>query len=761
MPFQSKILKKLKPFIQIWRFQKIPVKWTLYNTRRKILNKRNFWQTRIGFFTLLMLCFWAKYMFASYFNFKLGLSDPYQHFIIWFTPLGSGIILLSIGLYFSKPIISYIAMLVLDILNTILLFANVIYYRQFNDFLTFKTVQNTGKVSQGLGKSTVALLQPSDILLWIDIIVIIILLVIHVIKIDPRKYGLKRPFAVTSFGVFILTLNMMLAETSRPRLLRNTFDRSYVVKYLGIDTYSVYDIAKSAQSNQIKKNANADDINKILAFVRKNYTSPNPKYFGKAKGKNVIVIHLESFQQFLIGLKVNGQEVTPFLNSIYHNKNTISFDNFYHQVGLGRTSDAENMLETGTFGISDGSLFSSLGSENTFQAAPQILRQKGYTSAVFHGNTGTFWNRNEVYKNLGYNYFFDSNYFSQNKEDKIGYGLKDKLLFSQSIKYLEQMQQPFYVKYLTVTNHIPFNMDEQDKDKNFTTTDTPNTTINNYFETAHYLDQSIKEFFDYLKKSGLDKNTMVVIYGDHYGVGSSDSETSALAPVLGIKSSQWNEYDNVQIQKVPFMIHMPGLKGKIDSTYGGEIDVLPTLLHLLGVNTKDYIQFGNDLLSAHRRQVVVFRNGTIVTPDYVIIGNKGIKGTIYDNHNGEKMTTFTDKQRQQIKELANYAKQLLHDSDLLNNRNLLRFYTPNGFIPVDPGQFNYSLNYQKMLQISKELSNKSTSLFSQHKSSKTNLYNTDAVESNRDEIDTVPDNILESKDKESDNSTKVQKEPAN
>lgn len=96
------------------------------------------------------------------------------------------------------------------------------------------------------------------------------------------------------------------------------------------------------------------------------------------------------FPTVLINLKVNGKEVTPFLNSLYKNKHTISFSNFYHQVGLGRTSDAENMLETGTYGISDGSLFTSLGSENTFQAAPQILRQDGYTSAVFHGNVGTF-----------------------------------------------------------------------------------------------------------------------------------------------------------------------------------------------------------------------------------------------------------------------------------------------------------------------------------------------------------------------------------
>ena len=241
--------------------------------------KRNFWQTRIGFLTILTLCFWAKYMYAAYFDFKLGLSDPYQHFIVWLTPLGTCIIILSLGLYFSKPLVSYIAMLVLDTINTILLFANVIYYRQFSDFLTSKTIQNTGKVSQGLGKSTVALLHPSDIFLWLDLIIIIILLIIKVIKIDPRKYGFKRPFAVSSFGVFMLTLNMFLAETSRPRLLRNTFDRSYVVKYLGLDTYSVYDLLKSAQSNQVKKNANAEDINQVLDFTKKHYAKANPDGF--------------------------------------------------------------------------------------------------------------------------------------------------------------------------------------------------------------------------------------------------------------------------------------------------------------------------------------------------------------------------------------------------------------------------------------------------------------------------------------------------
>ena len=678
----------------------------------------SFIQTRTGFLVLLVFWFWIKYIFAAYFDFNLGLSDPYQHVIMWLSPIGTAVILISIGFYIPKPIISYIAMLIMDFANTALLFANIIYYRQFTDFLTIKTMTNAGKVSQGLGKSTVALLHPTDILIWIDLIIIIILLVIHRIRI-------------------------FLAETSRPRLLRNTFDRSYVVKYLGIDTFTAYDGFKSAHNVQVTQNANASDLNEILNFTNKIHSAPSSAYFGVEKNKNVIVIHLESFQQFLINLKVNGKEVTPFLNSLYRNKHTLSFDNFYHQVGLGRTSDAENMLETSTYGISDGSLFTSLGSENTFQAAPQILRQDGYTSAVFHGNVGTFWNRNDVYKNMGYNYFFDKNYFSTQNKDNIGYGLKDKLLFAESIKYLEQMQQPFYAKFITVTNHIPFDLDKDDRDPNFKTTKTSDQTINNYFETAHYLDEAVHEFFNYLKASGLYKNSMIVIYGDHYGLSNSENET--LAPIINESADTWNTYNNVQMQKVPFMIHADNLKGKISHEIAGEIDVLPTLLHLLGISNKGYVQFGSDMLSPHRQDWIVFRNGTIVSSKYIIVGGKGIKGTVYNRINGRQIINFSPQEKKEITSLAKKAKDSLHYSDLLNNHNLLRFYTPTGFVPVDPTQFNYSTNYQKMISIRQDLADSSTSLYSEnHNRSTTKLYKTDASElHNREkDITKVPEEVL-------------------
>lgn len=83
----------------------------------------------------------------------------------------------------------------------------------------------------------------------------------------------------------------------------------------------------------------------------------------KQKVRMFLIFHLESFQQFMINYKVNGKEVTPNINQFYSDQSTISFDNFYHQVGQGKTSDAETMLETSLFGLPSGSVMTSYGTQ--------------------------------------------------------------------------------------------------------------------------------------------------------------------------------------------------------------------------------------------------------------------------------------------------------------------------------------------------------------------------------------------------------------
>lgn len=680
--------------------------------------------TRIGFFALLVFLFWIKTLIAYFTDFKLGAQGLVQYLIVLINPLGTTLLLFGLAFYFKRSRFFYPVLMGIDIANTLLLYLNVIYYREFTDFMTIATMTGYSKVNQGLSGSSLALTNFHDVFYWLDIVIILLLMLFRKIKFDPRAFSHRLAFAFTSVSLVVCGLNLMVAEMDRPQLLGRTFDRVYIVKYLGLDAFTGYDLVKSEHVSQMRKSATKSQLKTVEKFTKEHYAAPNKKLFGIAKGRNVIVIHLESFQQFLIDKKINGQEVTPFLNSLYHGQDTYAFSNFFNQVGQGKTSDAENMLETSTYGLSQGSLFATLGNDNTFQAAPAILKQRaGYTSAVFHGNVASFWNRNNVYKNLGYQYFFDASYFDTSGDKATGYGLKDKLLFADSIKYLQHLQQPFYVKYLTVTNHFPFDLDDEDKDSNFTTTNTGSSTVDNYFVTAHYLDQSLQEFFSYLDKTGLAKKSIIMIYGDHYGI--SNSENKNLASVLGKNADDWTDFDNVQMQRVPLMFVIPGSGGHggIYSTYGGEIDVLPTLLHLLGISTKRYIQFGTDLFSSQHDQVVALRNQDFVTPKYT-----SISGKIYLNSTG-KLAKLTKQEKKQLRADQKKVSEELALSDSLNEKNLLRFYHPKGFKAVNPKDYNYANGLKKEKKIEKSKGIQSTSIFSKNNDkTTTDSYSTNAPE---------------------------------
>ena len=180
-------------------------------------------------------------------------------------------------------------------------------------------------------------------------------------------------------------------------------------------------------------------FNLITDYIQEHSAKPNPDYFGLAKGKKCDLSPLGEFQQFLLDYKLNidgtEHEVTPFLNSLYHLQSTLAFSNIFNQVKAGKTSDAETMLETGLFDLTKVPLWSTME-----VPIPSRLRLLSYQkmatnqSAVFHGNIGTFWNRNTTYKQWGYQYFFDASYFTkQDSSNSFQYGLNDKIMMKDSI----------------------------------------------------------------------------------------------------------------------------------------------------------------------------------------------------------------------------------------------------------------------------------------------------------------------------------------
>ncbi|MGV3488497.1 MAG: LTA synthase family protein [Tuberibacillus sp.] len=629
---------------------------------------KNFMSRSYAFYAIAVGLLWIKTYIVYQMEFRLGIDNALQTFLLFVNPISSSLFFLGIALFFKGHLKNWL-LVIIDFILSLLLYANVVFYRFFDDFITVPVLfqhKNFGE----LGDSVLALMNGYDAFYFLDTLILMALIIFKAAKPQEKmqKRYIKRVFIV---AIAAFLVNLGLAEIDRPGLLTRTFDRNYLVKYLGINNFTVYDVIKSTRTSAQRAMASSNDLVDAENFTRSNYTPPNPQLFGKAKGMNVIYISMESLQNFIINDKVDGEEVTPFLNSLTHDPNTFYFDNFFHQVGQGKTSDAEFMMENSLYPLSQGSVFMTQA-QNTYQAAPQILKSKGYTSAVFHGNYKTFWNRDEMYRALGYDKFFDASYFDMSDENTINYGMKDKPMVQESMAYLNQLPEPFYAKYILLSNHFPFELDKGDVD--FPAGHTDDKVVNQYYQTAHYMDEALKQFFDELKASGLYDHTVIVMYGDHYGI--SPDRYDSLSQAL---NEEITPYVGAQLQRVPLFIHVPGVQGNVVHQYGGEIDVRPTLLHLLGVNTKNYITFGSDLLSPAHRQIVPFRNGDVMTPDYSYIGDK-----CYKNPDGE----LVDNSKCQ--EAADYAKDALNLSDKIVYGDLLRFYTPKGFVPVDISKINYT-----------------------------------------------------------------------
>ncbi|XJZ25782.1 LTA synthase family protein [Bacillota bacterium Lsc_1132] len=625
-------------------------------------------KSHITFFAIAVLLFWIKTYAAYQTVFKLGIDNSMQKFLLAINPISSALFFLGLALLFKKR--TKLVMIIINFLLSFLLYANIVYYRFFNDFITVPVLMQA-KVNAGqLGDSATSLMSPFDIFFFTDTIVLIFLALKvfnKVTETNRKAFKIVLLFSITTF-----LFNLGLAEKDRPQLLTRSFDRNYLVKYLGAYNFTIYDIIQNIKSSSQRALADSSDVTDVENYRKANYASPNPEYFGKAKGMNVIYVSLESFQNFMIGYKLNGQEVTPFLNSLTRDPNTFYFDNFYHQTGQGKTSDAEFLMENSLYPMSQGAVFVNKA-QNTYQATPAILKGLGYTSAVFHGNYKTFWNRNVMYKALGYDQFFDAEYYSMTDENKKNYGMKDKPFFKESMPLLKSLKQPFYTKFISLSNHFPFEMDPGDTE--FPVGDFGDTVVNQYFQSSNYMDQALEQFFNDLKASGLYDNTVIVLYGDHYGI--SENHNEAMKKVLGVP--EITPTINAELQEVPLFIRVPGVKGGVQHQYGGEVDVRPTLLHLLGIDTKDYIEFGSDLLSKDHRNWALFRNGDFVSPTVTQVNEKCY-------------TTGTNNlapDSNACKEIDNKVKTELTMSDEVVYKDLLRFYKPAGYKPINPDDYEY------------------------------------------------------------------------
>ncbi|GGA68364.1 LTA synthase family protein [Ornithinibacillus halotolerans] len=598
----------------------------------------------IPLYVLATLIFGLKTYIVYRFFFSLDLENGMQELILFINPFVSAFLVFAVSVWIKTPErqMKYLRYMVL--IGTLIIYANLVFYRSFSDFITLPQLGQGGNAGD-LGSSILSLIKVYDIILFIDVIIVWYLSKKHVIKVKT-SYPKSGKICAFALSLALLVGNFFLAEMERPQLFTRAFDREYLVKYIGLFNYHIYDAVLHSKVKTQHVFADGSELPSIDEYVN-NEIKQNGKsdLFGIAEGKNVIFISAESIQSFVIGNTVNGQEVTPFLNRLVEDEDTYYFENFYHQTEQGKTSDSEFLTENSLYPLPRGAVFYT-HAQNDYRAMPEILGNEGYYTTVFHANNDSFYNRDQMYPNLGFDYYYDQDAYEVNENNSIGWGLKDKQFFEQSMKYLQTLEEPYYAKFITLTNHFPFELDV--KDRSIDRYDSNSNTLNNYFPTVRYMDESIELFFNQLKDAGIYEDSIIIIMGDHYGISSNHNK--AMSQYLD--KEEITPYDHVQLQRVPLFIHIPGHgEGEVKSTISGQIDMKPTILSLLGIENDEDIYFGNDLFNEDRKGYVILRNGDYITKDYIYTSDNCYNfttGELLDETDANACFEFTEKVNQEL-----------------------------------------------------------------------------------------------------------------
>ena len=537
------------------------------------------------------------------FNFSAGYksADPCLNYYIAFT-----LIFLSFSLLFKgKGRLIYT--FVIDGILTLLMLVDTWYFRGFLTVPSVLILTQTANLDNMSG-SISSMVSKLDIIFLFDFIVLGIYT-----YITRKSYTKKHKRAIKTFlCTFILSILFIIYVPLSITVFNNknvhnayffdSYDKSNTARYFSpigyhiIDCYTVYRDSKPYKLTSQDK-ADIDEL-----FQTKKEDLPNNEYFGMSKGKNLIYIQVESLENFVIGQKVNGQEITPNLNKLI--KSSLYFPNTFEQVNEGTSSDCDLMTNTSMLPLRTGSTFFRYPNTN-YNSLPNLLENEGYSSIAIHPDKGSFWNYAKGLTGIGFDKFND--FYSFKADEQIGLGISDRTYFEQVVPMLKQQKQPFYSETVTLTSHGPFDLPEQYRELGLDS-ELDKSELGGYFESVHYTDKQIGNFLALLDKEGLLENSVIAIMGDHTGVHKYyDNSILQLS-----KKEDW--YLNTGNPTVPFIIYDPSFKeGKtFDKLYNGQIDVMPTLLYLLGVDKEKYENtvLGRNLLNTDK-SFAVLTNGTL------------------------------------------------------------------------------------------------------------------------------------------------------
>ena len=633
-------------------------------------------------------------------GYTIGIGKSILPFI---TDLGIILIIGSIG-YFIKPKNQYKYFFTWICIFSLIGLINSIYYVFYSSFASIGELASLSQTETVTG----SIWEKIRIHYLIFIAFPIVFNLIHK-KLSSSSYynfinciekSKKMVLSTLIIGILFVSLSFIFAQKSDYSRLKKQWNRLYIVDRFGVLLYQGNDIVQTL-TPKINSLFGYEDALKLFndyysSEDNQKYKEKN-KYTNILNGYNIIFVHMESIQNFVMDLKFHGEEITPNLNRLA--KEGMFFSNFYPQVSTGTSSDTEFTLLSSLMPASSGTVFVSYYNRN-YNTIPKILKDNGYFTFSMHGNLASMWNRSKVHPSLGYESMYFEESFTYTDEDVINLGINDKLFFEESIPILENIEKEhtnYMGTIITLSNHSPFTfidkygefdfseevevLNEQTNQlEKITTNYLMGTAVGNYLTSVHYADSALGDFLNYINNSSAFDNTLFVFYGDH-DAKLNRKEINYLYNHNPLNGEVYNEGDENYIEynsfkhelnkKTPLIMWTKNeklkntFKGKINY-YMGMIDIAPTILNMFG-KTNEYA-LGHDIFNIKNNNVVAFPNGNFLTN---VMYYNNSTGEYYILNNSTVIEDgYVDERKKYVENLLEVSNSIIV-YDLLNKKEIV------------------------------------------------------------------------------------------
>lgn len=339
-----------------------------------------------------------------------------------------------------------------------------------------------------------------------------------------------------------------------------------------------------------------ESIKEIDEYLISRPQHQDNEYTGAFAGKNVIYVMVEAFDY--IGL---DPTLTPTLTKMMNEG--WSFNQHYSIQYNCATGESELIAQTGLYPNIGTCSYSAYGDTNTYtQTLYNLFNQAGYTTTAYHNWNDQFYKRTKIIPTLGADAYYD---VDQLIPKLIGGWQSDFTMMQNAWPIIKENGSPFFAQIITSSSHLPYDEESNLGDRYISQVNEvfPNAPVEvkRYMSKLIEFDKAMAYLLEQLENNGLADDTVIVLYGDHrplkFNAGNLVTYTDE------VDRSQNNDLD-----LTPMIIYNSELTPKTISNYSSNMDLVPTMANLFGLNYDSRLYLGTDVMVSN--SLVVWQSGT-------------------------------------------------------------------------------------------------------------------------------------------------------